>query len=158
MNDVKHVIVQIARNKRASFDFELSDSFEAGLVLLGSEVKMIRTGKVDLVDAWCSIERGEAFIQGMKIEELSHAAFGHEPKRKRKLLLHEKEIETINRKMQRDGMTIVATKLYMKDGRAKIEICLARGKKKADKRETLKAKDAERETRTALMNSRKGRG
>jgi SsrA-binding protein len=147
----------VARNRRASFDYELGDRYEAGLVLVGTEVKMLRMGTADLTDTWCSVERGEAFLNGMKIPMLEGAAFGHaSEKRARKLLLHGREIEELERAIQRDGMTAVATQLYFKDGRAKVEIALARGKKRADKRETIKERDAERETRAAIARGRKG--
>ncbi|MCC6552363.1 MAG: SsrA-binding protein SmpB [Polyangiaceae bacterium] len=146
----------IARNKRASFDFELGDRYEAGLSLLGSEVKSLRDRAADLTDAWCAIEGGEAFLKGVNIPELTGAAFGHAAKRPRKLLLHAAEIEAIRRALEREGMTIVATRLYFKDGRVKVELALARGKKSIDKRETLKAKEAEREARAAITRARRG--
>jgi SsrA-binding protein len=147
----------IARNRRASFDYELGDKYEAGLVLVGTEVKMLRAGVADLSDTYCSIERGEAYLNGMKIPLLEGAAFGHKTeKRARKLLLHAKEIEAIHRAIQREGMTAVATQMYFKNGRVKVEIALARGKKLADKRETIRQKDAEREARQAIARGRKG--
>lgn len=147
----------IARNRRASFDYELGDKYEAGLVLVGTEVKMLRMSTADLTDTWCSVDRGQAYLNGLKIPLLEGAAFGHATeKRARKLLLHAKEIETIQRAIQREGMTAVATLLYFKKGRAKVEIALARGKKMADKRETIKQKDAEREARQAMARGRKG--
>lgn len=147
----------IARNRRASFDYELGDKFEAGLVLVGTEVKMLRTATADLTDTWCSIERGEAFLNGMNIPVLEGAAFGHaKDKRARKMLLHAKEIETIGHAIQREGMTAVATQLYFKNGRVKVEIALARGKKRHDKREAIKERDADREARVAIARGRKG--
>jgi SsrA-binding protein len=146
----------IARNKRASFDYELGERFEAGLVLIGSEVKVLRAGVADLSDAWCAIERGEAFLKGVNIPELTGALFGHAPKRSRKLLLHGAEIEAIQRAIEREGMTVVATRLYFKHGRAKVELALAKGKRAYDKRETVKAKEAEREARAAMTRGRRG--
>lgn len=146
----------IVRNKRASFDYELGDRYEAGLVLTGSEVKSLRLGGGDLTDTWCTIERGEAFLRGANIPELTGMVFGHVAKRARKLLLHKEEIETIQRSIEREGMTVVATKLYFKDGRAKVELALARGKKSYDKRESLKEKEAEREARAAMVRGRRG--
>jgi SsrA-binding protein len=147
----------IARNRRASFDYELGDKFEAGLVLVGTEVKMLRIGKADLTDTWCSVERGEAFLNGMNIPLLEGAAFGHaKDKRARKMLLHAKEIEELGRAIQREGMTAVATQLYFKNGRVKVEIALARGKKHADKRQSIKEKDADREAKVAMARGRKG--
>lgn len=149
-------IVPIARNKRATFDYELADRLEAGLVLLGSEVKMLRAGKADLTDAYCAVQKGEAWLHGLNIPILSGAAFGHEAKRSRKLLLHEPEIDRLARAVARDGMTIVVTALYFKSGRAKVEIALAKGKKTIDKRETLKEKSADKEARAAIARARRG--
>jgi SsrA-binding protein len=144
----------IARNKRASFDYALGERFEAGLVLIGSEVKMLRHGSAELTDAWCAIEQGEAFLKGVNIPVLPGAAFGHEAKRSRKLLLHAQEIDALRRGVERDGMTIVATRLYFREGRVKVEVALAKGKKTVDKRESLKEKDAEREARAAIDRAR----
>ncbi len=146
----------IAKNRRARFEYELGDSYEAGLVLVGSEVKMLREGKADLGDSWCAIENGEAVLKGVNIPEMPGAAFGHEAKRPRKLLLHKEEIEQIQRALTRDGMTVAATRLYFKDGRVKVELALARGKKAADKREAVKEREAEREARAAMARGRRG--
>lgn len=146
----------IVRNKRATFDYELGERFEAGLVLIGSEVKMLRHGSADLSDSWCSVRRGEAFLEGVNIPELTGTAFGHEPKRPRKMLLHKHEIEEIQRAIAREGMTVTAVRLYFKDGNVKVEIALAKGKKSADKREAMKEKDAEREARQAMARGRRG--
>lgn len=146
----------IVRNKRASFDYELGERYEAGLVLIGTEVKMLRAGAADLTDAWCAVDRGELYLKGANIPELTGAAFGHAAKRTRKLLLHKEEIESIQQAIERDGMTVVATKLYFKDGRAKVELALAKGKKSYDKRESLKTKEAEREARAAMARGRRG--
>jgi SsrA-binding protein len=147
----------IAKNRRAGFDYELGDKYEAGIVLVGTEVKMLRMAKADLTDTWCSIQNGEAFLNGMNIPILEGAAFGHaKDKRARKLLLHAREIEELERAIQREGMTAVATQLYFKDGRVKVELALARGRKRADKREVIKEKDAQREARSAIARGRKG--
>ena len=148
----------IVDNRRARFDYELGERFEAGIALKGSEVKMLRVGSADLTDAWCAIEHGEAFLRGMNIPIMTGAAFGHDAKAVRKLLLHKKEIETIARSVEREGMTIAATKLYFKNGRVKVELALARGKKHEDKRQTIRERDAERETRAAMSRSRKSYG
>lgn len=145
----------IVRNRRAGFEYELGDRYEAGLVLLGSEVKMLREGKIDLSDAWCAIERGEAFLKGANIPEMPGAAFGHEAKRARKMLLHANEIEAIQRAIQRDGMTVAATRLYFKDGRVKVEIALAKGKKSEDKRHAVREREADREARAAMSRGRR---
>ncbi len=147
----------VALNRRASFDYELGDKFEAGIMLVGSEVKMLRMGKADLSDAWVQVdERDEVWLRGVNIPPLEHSPFSHEAKRARKLLLHPREIETIKRAVIRDGMTVTATKLYFKGSLAKIEIALARGKKKGDKRESVKEKDAEREAKQAMARGRRG--
>jgi len=146
----------IVRNKRAAFDYELGDRYEAGLVLIGSEVKMLRAGAADLTDSWCAIERGEAFLRGVNIPEMPSAIFGHEAKRSRKLLLHERELEDIGQKIAREGMTVVAMRLYFKDGRVKVELALAKGKKKLDKRDSVREREAERETRAMMTRARRG--
>jgi SsrA-binding protein len=146
----------IVRNRRASFEYELGERFEAGLALIGSEVKMLRHGTADLSDAWCSIERGEAYLKGMNIPVLPGTLFGHEAKRPRKLLLHAREIEQIKRAVEREGMTVTATRLYFKGGRVKVELALAKGKKVADKREAVRTRDAEREARAAIARGRRG--
>ena len=116
---------------------------------------MLRQGKADLTDAWCAIERGEAFLKGVNIPVMTDAAFGHEPKRARKLLLHAREIEAIQRGITREGMTVTATRLYFKEGRVKAEIALAKGKKQADKREAVKEREATREARAAMARGRR---
>jgi SsrA-binding protein len=146
----------IVRNRRAGFEYELGERFEAGIVLIGSEVKMLRDGKADLSDAWGAIVKDEAFLHGMNIPEMPGAAFGHEAKRSRKLLLHTEEIERIRKAVEREGMTVAATRLYWKDGRAKVEIALAKGKKAADKRQSVKEREADREARAAIGRGRRG--
>jgi len=143
----------IVRNRRASFEYELGDKFEAGLVLTGSEVKILRDHSADLSDAWCAIEQGEAFLKGMNIPVLVGAAFGHEGKRPRNLLLHSKEIEAIARAVSREGMTVAATKLYFKEGRVKVEIGVGQGKQAHDKRQTIKDRDWQRQ-RSRLLSHR----
>lgn len=152
----QHVLLSIARNRRASFDYELSDKFEAGLELTGTEVKTLRHGQADLSGSFVTIQQGEAFLRGVNIPELQGTPYSHDAKRARKLLLHKKEIEKIQRAVDRDGMTVVATEIYWKDGRAKVAIALARGKKNYDKRQSLKTKDAEREAKVAMSRGRRG--
>lgn len=144
----------IAHNKRASFDFELGDRFEAGIALRGVDVKLLRQGKVHFADAFCTVFRGEAFLHGVRITGTSHAPLGHSPNDARKLLLHAAEIERLTRALDREGMTAVATRLYFKGSWVKVEIRLARGKKVHDKREALKTQDAERELRAAMSHRR----
>lgn len=146
----------VAVNRRASFDYELLERYEAGLALIGSEVKMLRQGKADLTDGWVSFDRGEAFLRGVNIPVLQGSPYTHEAKRARKLLLHAKEIEELKLGVEREGMTVTVTRLYFKNGFAKAEIALARGKKRYDKRESLKEKDADREAKEAMARSRKG--
>jgi SsrA-binding protein len=145
----------VATNRRASFDYELSDKYEAGVSLLGSEVRSLRVNGGDVSTAWVDINhRGEAWLKEMRIPPLTHAAFGHEERRVRKLLLHREEIERLRGSVERDGMTIVVTKCYFKNGRAKMEIALARGKKKHDKRQSLREKDSAKEARQAMRRGR----
>jgi SsrA-binding protein len=148
----------IARNKRAAFDYDLGARFEAGIVLKGSEVKMLRAGKADLTDSFCTVSRGEVFLHGVSIAEMAGAAFGHVPKGARKLLLHRREIELIGLATAREGMTAVVTRLYWKGGRAKVEIALARGKRVYDKRQTIKTQDAEREARAVMLHGQRRYG
>jgi SsrA-binding protein len=144
-------VTLVATNRRAGFDYELGDRFEAGLVLLGSEVKSLRSRAAGIAEAWASIVNGEAFLEGMRISVLDHAAYGHTNERRtRKLLLHHKEIVALQNAIDRGGMTVVATKLYFRNGKAKVELAIARGKKKTDKREAIKDRDAEREARVAM--------
>lgn len=139
----------IAKNKRAGFDFFLEDKFEAGLMLAGTEVKSLRQGKVTLGEAWIDIDgNGEAWIHNMTIP---HYSFGninnHVETRKRKLLLHKDEIEKIHHKMKAQRLTVVPTIIYFKNGRVKIEIALARGKKQYDKRQDQAKKSVEKKLR-----------
>lgn len=148
----------IVRNKRASFDYDLGDRFEAGIVLKGSEVKMLRAGKADLTDSFCTVTRGEVFLLGASIVEMTGAAFGHLSKGARKLLLHQREIRLIGLAIGREGMSAVATRLYWKGGRVKVEIALARGKKIYDKRQTIREQDAEREVRAVRVHGQRWSG
>ena len=145
----------IVRNRRAGFDYELGERYEAGIALVGSEVKMLRHAGADLTDSWCAIENGEAFLKGVNIPVMPGAAFGHEAKRARKLLLHQREIEEIARGLAREGMTVVATRLYFKNGRVKVELALAKGRKKEDKRQAVREREAEREARQAIVRARR---
>ncbi len=146
----------IAQNRRARHDFELGKSFEAGVVLIGSEARALREGPADITDSWVEIQRGEAFVKGMRVPPLSHSFLGHEEKRARKLLLHRSQIDELLGAQERERMTLVATKLYFKDGRVKLELCVAKGKKLFDKRQTLRQRDADKEARVAIRNAKKG--
>jgi SsrA-binding protein len=146
----------IAQNRRARHEFELGKSFEAGVALIGSEARALREGPADITDAWVEIKRGEAYVQGMRVPPLAHSFLGHDEKRARKLLLHRKQIEELMGAQDQDRMTLVATKLYFKEGRVKLELCIARGKKEYDKRQTLRQRDADKEAWTAMRNARRG--
>ncbi|HYQ15239.1 MAG TPA: SsrA-binding protein SmpB [Polyangiaceae bacterium] len=146
----------VSKNRRASFDYELGDAYEAGLVLIGSEARSLRENTADLTDAWVDIDnRNEAWIKGMRIPPLKHAAFGHEERRPRKLLLHREQIEKLRGQTEREGMTLIATKCYIKNGRAKLEFAIARGKKTHDKRNALREKYADREAEQAMRRGRR---
>jgi SsrA-binding protein len=137
----------VADNRKARFNYEIGEVFEAGIVLTGTEVKSLRTGKAMIAESYASNEGGELFLINSNIAEYGKAnRFNHEPKRPRKLLLHAKQIDKLFNAISRDGMTVVPLKLYFNDfGRAKVEVALARGKKLHDKRETEKARDWNRE-------------
>ena len=147
----------VAQNKKARHDYHIDDTFEAGLVLVGTEVKSLRQGRASLVDGFAEIDRGEAWLLGVHIPEYSQGTWtNHSARRKRKLLLHRAEIEKIERKTSEKGYTLVPLSLYFKDGRAKVEIALARGKKAYDKRQTIATRTAEREKQQALGRHLKG--
>jgi SsrA-binding protein len=138
----------IARNRRAGFEYTLLDKVEAGLSLRGSEVKSLRDGLGSIAEAYAKIEDGEAFIHNLDIQPYAMAGpFNHEPKRTRKLLLHRREIDKLHEKTRERGMTLIPTLLYFKFGRAKVELALAKAKKKWDKREAIRGREAERELR-----------
>ncbi len=143
----------VAQNRRASFEYELGERFEAGIALTGGEIKSIRAGHVDLRDAYVFIRNGEAWLLQAHIGAYALAtgfSAAADERRERKLLLHKKEIAAIMRGTEQKGYTTVATKLYLKNGRAKVEIALARGKKLYDKRETVAKRDAQRDIERAL--------
>lgn len=145
----------IARNKKAYHDYEILDSYEAGMVLRGSEVKAIRKGRVNLKDSFVRIIKGEAFLLNAHISNLetTHSHYRPDERRERKLLLHNKEIAKLFEKTTKDGLSIVPTSLYLNHKNfVKIKIALARGKKLHDKREDLKRRTASREAQTAMKN------
>ncbi|NMR20987.1 SsrA-binding protein SmpB [Cellulomonas fimi] len=143
----------VASNKKARHDYFIEDVLEAGVVLAGTEVKALRAGRASLVDGFVSIDRGEAWLEGVHIPEYSQGTWtNHAPRRKRKLLLHRQEIERLESKTRERGQTIVPLSLYFLDGRAKVEIAVARGKKEYDKRHTLREKQDEREARRAIFS------
>jgi SsrA-binding protein len=147
----------VARNRRASFEYELGETLEAGLVLLGSEVRSLRMHGPGLTEAWVELDhRGEAWVKGMRIPPLVHAAFGHEEKRTRKLLLHAEQILRLQAEVAREGMTLIVTKCYFKNNRAKLEFAVARGKKSYDKRHSIKERESKREASQAMRRGRDG--
>ncbi len=135
------------RNRRASFDYEFLETYEAGIVLAGTEIKSIRMGKVSLVDSFCYFVGSELFVRGMNIATYFWGSWGqHEPMRDRKLLLNKKELKHLRQSVKEKGLTIIAVKLFINDnGIAKLVIALAKGKKIYDKRQTIKEKDQRRE-------------
>src|SRR5262249_48253929 len=145
----------IAENRKAYHDYHLLETFEAGLVLLGTEVKAIREGRVNLRDAFARVEDGQVFVYNMNISPYSHRGYAdHEPLRRRKLLLHREEIRKLIGKTVEKGMTLVPVRMYFKKGRVKVAVSLAKGKKDYDKRETLKRREADRATRAAIKTRR----
>jgi SsrA-binding protein len=141
----------IVKNRRATFDYDVSERYEAGISLVGSEVKSMRAGKVDVSDAYVSVERGEAWLRQMFVAPFEQASvFPHEPRRPRKLLLRAAEIADIDRALSRGGYTGVPLRLYFKRGRVKVELAIAVGKKKFDKRADIAKRDADREARAAI--------
>jgi SsrA-binding protein len=150
----------IVNNRRATFDYAVDDRFECGIVLLGSEVKSMRAGKVELVDAYASVDNDELWLKQMYIAPFEQAsAFPHEPRRARKLLVKRSEIQRMDRAVSREGMTLVPLRLYFdKNGRVKVQLGLAKGKKVHDKRADIAARTADREARAAMGRVRKERG
>ena len=141
----------VVTNRRARREYFIEETYEAGLVLTGSEIKSVRAGRANLRDSYVSIREGEAWLLNSHVAPYKQASHqNHEPKRERKLLLHRREIERLAGKVQAKGYTIVPLRLYLKDNRAKVEIALARGKKLYDKRDALAKREAEREMERAL--------
>lgn len=145
----------IAVNRRARHEFHIEETVEAGIMLVGSEVKSLREGKANLKDSFARIENGEAWLWNAHISPYGPASqFGHEPTRTRKLLLHRAEIERLQGKVKERGLTLVPLRLYFKEGRAKVELALARGKKTHDKREAIRDREVRREVDRALSARR----
>jgi SsrA-binding protein len=148
----------IAQNKKARHDYAIEDVYEAGLVLTGTEVKSLRAGRASLVDGFASVKDGEVWLQNVHIPEYTEGTWtNHEPRRARKLLLHRSEIARLVGKTREGGRTLVPLSLYFKDGKAKVEIALARGKKTYDKRVALADRQATREIQRELGRRAKGR-
>jgi SsrA-binding protein len=141
----------IAENRKAFHDYHILETFEAGIALLGTEVKSIREGRVNLRDSYAQVNRGEIFVHNVHIQPYSHRGYAeHEPLRARKLLLHAHEIRKLIGKTVERGMTMVPLRLYFKNGRVKVALALAKGKQAHDKREAIKKREVERETRAAI--------
>jgi SsrA-binding protein len=149
----------VAVNRRARHEYEISDTFEAGLVLTGTEIKSIRAGKVNLADAYARVEKGEAWLIGAHIAPYEAGnRYNHEPRRDRKLLLHRTEIDQLLGRASAKGLTVVPLRLYLNDrGRAKLELGLARGKQLHDKRRTIAERDRRRELERELADTQRGR-
>jgi SsrA-binding protein len=141
----------IADNRKALFDYHLLETFEAGIALLGTEVKGIREGRANLRDSFARVEAGEVWLYNVHISPYSHRGYAdHDPKRRRKLLLHREQIRKLIGKTTERGLTLVPTRLYFKNGRVKVALALARGKQVHDKRETIRRREVDRETRAAV--------
>ncbi|MFG3657205.1 SsrA-binding protein SmpB [Streptomyces sp. NPDC047706] len=146
----------IAQNKKARHDYHILDTYEAGLVLTGTEVKSLRQGRASLVDGFVQMDGNEAWLYNVHVPEYSQGTWtNHSARRKRKLLLHREEIDKLESKSGETGHTVVPLALYFKDGRAKVEIALARGKKEYDKRQTLREKQDRREAERAMSAVRR---
>ncbi len=146
----------VAQNRKARHDYHIEETWEAGLVLTGTEVKSLRAGRASLVDGYATVKDGEVWLQNVHIPEYTEGTWNnHAPRRTRKLLLHREEIAKLIGKTKESGLTIVPLSLYFKDGRAKVEIALARGKRAYDKRQTLMEKDAKRDADRAMSAQRR---
>ena len=147
----------VAQNRRARHDYDILDSYEAGLVLAGSEVKSIREGKVQLRDSYARVQDGEVWLYGVHVSPYGYASgFGAvDPDRRRKLLLHRRQIDELERRTGQESLTLVPLSVYFKDGRAKVDLALARGRKLYDKRRAIAARDADLEARRASSSRRR---
>jgi SsrA-binding protein len=147
----------IAQNKKARHDYSIEDVYEAGVVLTGTEVKSLRLGRASLVDGFATIDDGEIFLRNVHIPEYEQGSWtNHEPRRTRKLLLHRAEILRLIGKTKESGLTLVPLSIYFSEGKVKVELALARGKRSYDKRQDLAKRDADREVRRALGRRNKG--
>lgn len=143
----------VATNRKAKFEYHLLETFEAGISLKGSEIKSIRAGQMSIKEAYVRVTENEAWLMEAYIAPYTEAnRFNHEPRRPRQLLLHKREIRNMRKTAQQKGLTVIATKVYLKGGRAKVEIALARGKKMHDKRQAIKQRDTEREIKRQMRN------
>ncbi|MEA5364264.1 SsrA-binding protein SmpB [Amycolatopsis sp., V23-08] len=148
----------IVSNRKARHDYSILDTYECGLVLVGTEVKSLREGKASLADAFATVDDGEVWLRNVHIPEYTQGTWtNHTPRRTRKLLLHRREIEKLIGKTKESGLSLVPLSMYFKDGKVKVEIALAKGKKAYDKRQTLAKRDAERDISKAMGRALKGR-
>jgi SsrA-binding protein len=148
-------VAPVAENRQAFHDSHIVETFEAGVALLGTEVKSIREGGANLRDSFARVEEGEVWVYNVHISPYRNRGYSdHDPKRRRKLLLHKQEIRKLIGKTVERGMTLVPTRMYFKNGRVKMGLALAKGKKAHDKRDTIKRREAERETRAAIKERR----
>ena len=155
ISDRKRAERLLADNRKAHHDYHILHTYEAGIVLLGTEVKSIREGHVNLRDSFARVEGAEVFIYNIHVSPYSHRGYAdHEPTRRRKLLLHKSEIRKLIGKTVERGMTLVPVRMYLKNGRVKVVVGVAKGKKLYDKRETIRRREAERETRRAIKQRR----
>ena len=155
MDNKKDAVQVIARNKKAYHDYFVLDTYEAGLELYGTEIKSIRLGRVNLKDSYCGVDDGEMFALGMHISPYEQGnIFNRDPMRRKRLLLHKREILRLFQQSQQQGLSIVPLELYIKNGRAKLQIGLCKGKKLHDKRETAAKKDAQRAIERAMKEQR----
>jgi len=146
----------VATNRKARHDYHIEDVYEAGLVLTGTEVKSLRAGRASLVDGFATVENGEAWLENVHIPEYSQGTWNnHSTRRKRKLLMHRSEIYKLSGKIKESGFTLIPLSLYFKDGRAKVELALAKGKREYDKRQTLKEQQDRREADRAMSTKGK---
>lgn len=154
MTDYRNINI---RNKRATFDYEILETWTAGIVLTGTEIKSLRLGKASLMDSYCFVAGGEVWLRGLNISEYFWGTYNnHQPRRDRKLLLNRREIDKITRALQDKGLTVVAMRVFINErGLAKVQIGLGRGRKQFDKRDYIKEKDARREMDRASVTSRK---
>ena len=147
----------IAQNRKARHDYIIEDEFEAGMVLVGTEVKSLRAGRANLVDGFAYVDGGEIWLKGVHIPEYNEGSWtNHEPTRARKLLLNRNEINKISNKLKESGLTLIPLSMYFSDGKAKVEIAIARGRKNYDKRQAIAERDAKRETEKATGRRNKG--
>ena len=148
----------VASNRKARHDYDVLETFECGVALRGSEVKSLREGKIQLRDAYARIDGGEVWLHGVHVAPyaFAHGRDGHDPDRPRKLLLHRSEIDELTGRTQQEALTLVPLSVYFKDGRAKVELALAKGRRRYDKRAAIAERDARREADRAVAQARRG--